>query len=296
MTINELKSKQARKVLLTHTPKKLIGFECVLIKDVNYNDLRSAICVIVDMETEGDYSVLYKVANRCKETYYRISGRRAVTKFIPDVYNPDLEQFMRNKLKKELTFTDVLKWFNRNKFRYADSAIFIEEFLNAINETHSDLQTEYRNACIAVGYDPKPFTLKETDIDDFNLRLAYVYDDKENMQYAGNTIRGYYNYKDEYCEEESPIYTKADRRLTSYSSKCRQSYNIASPEDVINVLALLYYLDDEMLAPDVYQCECGHYNRYRTAQVQQDSNTGYWKAYPDTEVCCPCCGELKRNR
>ena len=294
MNVKELMKDNARKVIIAKKPVKLNGYSFVSKDNLDYNALRSCITVIVDMTEIGDYNILCKVANRCKNTFFKINN--TITRFEFNKRFNELEMYMRNKEKKALILPDVINWFNKNAYKYGEAAIFIENYLNEILKTHSDLQYEYNNACIAVGYDAKPFALKETTIDDFNSRLAYVYDDKENLQYAGSTIRGYYNYRDEYCEEESPIYAKADRRLSSYNSKCRQSYNIASAEDVINVFALLYYLEPEMLAPDTYQCECGHYNRYRTVQVQQDVNTGYWKSYPDTNVCCPCCGALRKER
>lgn len=294
MNVKELMKENARKVIIAKKPILIKGFDCIPKEEINYNDLRFCKTVIVDMTDIGDYTILCKVANRCKNTLFKINS--TITKFDFNKRYNDLEQFMRNKEKKMLTLLDVVNWFNKNAYKYGETAIFIESYLNEIVKSHSDLRYEYISACIAVGYDPKPFVLKETTIDDFNSRLAYVYDDKENMQYADNTIRGYYNYKDEYCEEESQIFTKKDRRLSSYNSKCKRSYNIASPEDVINVFALLYYLDPETIAPDTYKCECGHYNRYRTVQVQQDPNTGYWKSYPDTNVCCPCCGALRKER
>lgn len=293
MNIKSLKT--INKAIVSHEPIVYAGYTNILITpELNFNDLRSFFSVIVDMKTEGDFSILMKVANRCKQTYFKIGN--SITHFDTDKRYSELEQFMRNKQKPELTTEKVIAWAERNLFRYGEAQAFIKTYLEQIKNTGSDLYFEYCNCCRAVGYDPKPFILKPTDIDTFNSRLAYKYDNEEDMQYAGSQVRGYYNYKGEYCEEENRYFTKADRKLYSYNSKCKQSYNIASPEDVINVIALMYYVDPTDLAPDTYECECGYYNRYRTIQVVQDADTGRWLSYPEVEVCCPCCGRLKRER
>lgn len=292
MTILELK--KLNKAILSHEPVAYRGYTNILITpELNFNDLKSFFSVIVDMTQEGDFGILMKVANRCKDVYFKIGN--SITFFDKEQRYAELEQFMRNKMKPELTTAKVIAWFDRNAYRYGEAQDFIKTYLSQIQSTGSDLYFEYCNCCRAVGYDPKPFILRPTDIDTFNSRLAYKYDNDEDMQYAGSQIRGYYNFKGEYCEEEAKPFTKADRKLYAYSAKCKQSYNIASPEDVITVIALMYYVDPTVLAPDTYECECGYYNRYRTAQVAFDSNTGRWLSYPDVEVCCPRCGELKRE-
>lgn len=294
MTIYEIK-KTMNKAILSHEPVAYRGYTNILITDeLNFNDLKNFFSVIVDMKEEGDFGILMKVANRCKQTYFKIGN--SIEFFDTNKRYSELEQFMRNKQKPELTAEKVIAWAERNLFRYGEAQDFIKNYLYEIQRTGSDLYFEYCNCCRAVGYDPKPFVLRPTDIDTFNSRLTYKYDNKEDMQYAGSQVRGYYNYRDEYCEEETKPFTKADRKLYSYNAKCKQSYNIASPEDVVTVIALMYYVDPTDLAPDTYECECGYYNRFRTAQIELDFNTGYWKSYPDTEVCCPCCGKLKRER
>ena len=293
MTIYEIK--KLNKAIVSHEPILCDDYTNILITDeLNFNDLRYFFSVIVDMKQEGDFSILLKVANRCKNTYFKIGN--SITYFDTNKRYSELEQFMRNKMKPELTTTKVIEWFNKNVFRYGEAQGFIKNYLNEIQATGSDLYSEYCNCCRAVGYDPKPFVLRPTDIDTFNSRLTYKYDNKEEPMYAGSQVRGYYNFKNEYCEEEAKHFTRADRKLYSYNLKCKQSYDIASPEDVITVIALMYYVEPTDLAPDTYECECGYYNRYRTAQVELNLNTGYWKSYPDTEVCCPRCGELKRER
>ena len=293
MTINQIKS--INKAIISHEPVAYKGYTNILITpELNFNELRGFFSVIVDMTQEGDFNILAKVAYRCKEVYFKIGN--SITYFDIDKRYTELEQFMRNKQKPELTTEKVIAWAERNLFKYGEAQDFIKTYLTEIQRTGSDLYFEYCNCCRAVGYDPKPFVLRPTDIDTFNSRLAYKYDNDEDIQYAGNQIRGYYNYKDEYCEEEAKQFTKADRKLYAYSTKCKRSYNIASPEDVVNVIALMFYINStEDLDPDTYECECGYYNRYRTAQVVFDSNTGRWLSYPDVEVCCPRCGELKRE-
>jgi hypothetical protein len=292
MTIYEIK--KTNKAIISHEPVAYKGYTNILItSDLNFNDLRGFFSIIVDLTQEGDFSILMKVANRVKDVYFKIGN--SITFFDKEQRYAELEQFMRNKQKPELTTERVVVWFNKNAFRYGEAQDFIKTYLNQIQTTGSDLYFEYCNCCRAVGYDPKPFILRPTDIDTFNSRLTYKYDNDEDKMYADGT-RAYYDYSGNYCEEEARPFTKADRKLYSYNSKCKQSYNIASPEDVINVIALMYYVDPTDLAPDTYECECGYYNRYRTAQVEFDGNTGRWLSYPDTEVCCPCCGRLKRER
>ena len=294
-----------KRLLLTHEPVLANGYTNEIINKFNYRNCKYFYSVTIEMAQENDYRYLWIASQNCKNVFYIIKGHTEQTRYNPNEYYPELEQFMRSKIKADLTLDKTIDWFKKNSNRYntlenKELSEYIALILNKIKTDHLDLYNEYVNLCNAVGYTPKPFTTRTSNIDEFNKKLAWVHDNKEEEHGYDGSYGGYYDNAGLYNETgyAREPQKRAERRISSYNSKCKESYNIANPEDVINVIALSYYVQDEteMLNVDTYKCKCGRYLRYRTTQVQQDANTGFWKTYPDTEACCPTCGALKKER
>lgn len=280
-----------KKVLLTHAdvPEKVIGYEKRLIE----NGVPNATEVLVVLSQEGDFGVLARCYNTGCKVAYKVKGRKTITEYNGE-FTSDLEQFCRIKHKTEMTLDKVKSWFYKNRHQFGDTAIIINTILNLAHST-TDLEETYRNICVALGYDPKPFNIKHSDIDEFNLRLSYTNDNRQDREYIGDGIRKTYNWQGEY-EEHIIESTLRPRQLSSYNSECRKTYNIISEKELCTVLAYATYLDSIELPEDVYKCECNAYNKYRTADVEWDNNNGRWRSYPDRDVCCPNCGRLRPAR
>lgn len=280
-----------KKVLLTHAdvPEKVIGYETKFI-ELGYP---SEVEVTVNLRYEGDYSILLTLYNRGHKVSYKIAGRPGITEFKGE-FLPELEQFCKIKHKTELTLDKVREYFDRVGFKYGDQQDAIQAILDNLKSTE-DLETSYRNLCIGLGLDAKPFNISQSDIEEFNTKLGYIKDNRKDREYVGDGLRKFYNWKGEY-EEHLLEPTERTYQLSSYNSYCKRTYSIASPEDVCIVLGyttMMKYID---LPEDVYTCECGYYAKYRTADVEWDENRGTWRSYPDKDVCCPHCGALRLER
>ena len=277
-----------KKVLLTHAdvPERVMGYEKRLIE----NGIPSATEVLVVLSQEGDFSVLARCYNAGCKVYYKVKGCNAITPYTGE-FTADLEQFCRVKHKTEMTLNKARAWFKRNSFQFGNTSAIINTVLNLAKST-TDLEETYRNICVALGYDPKQFNIKQSDIEEFNTKLGYIHDNRNDREYAGDGIRKMYNWKGEY--EEHPVeFTTPYRQLTSYNSHCKRTYDIISEKELCTVLAYAKYLDQLELPENVYICKCGAYNKYRTADVEWDDNNGRWRSYPDRDVCCPNCGALR---
>lgn len=280
-----------KKVLLTHAdvPEKVIGYETKFI-ELGYP---SEVEVTVNLRYEGDYGILLALYNRGHKVSYKIAGRPGIIEFKGE-FLPELEQFCKTKHKTELTLDKVKEYFDRVGFKYGNQQGTIQTILDKMPNT-DELEVTYKNLCMGLGFDPKPFRIKQSDIEDFNSRLGYIKDNRKDRNYVGDDIKRSYNWKGEY-EEHLAEPTEKTYPLSSYNSYCKKTYNIASPEDVCIVLGyttMMKYID---LPEDVYICECGYYAKYRTADVEWDNNNGRWRSYPDRDVCCPHCGALRLER
>jgi hypothetical protein len=280
-----------KKVLLTHAdvPEKVIGYEKQLIE----NGIPHATEILIILSQEGDFGILTRCYNSGAKILYKVKGCNLIDEYKGE-FTADLEQFCRTKHKTEMTLDKVKTWFHKNARQFGPTAIIINTILNLAHST-TELEETYRNICIALGYDPKPFSVKQSDIEEFNTQLGYIKDNRNDREYFGDDVRKTYNWKDEY--EEHPIEpTNIPRKLSSYNSYCKKTYNIISEKELCTVLAYAMYLDNIELPENVYKCECGAYNKYRTADVEWDNNNGRYRTYPDRDVCCPNCGALKPAR
>ena len=280
-----------KKVLLTHAdvPEKVVGYEKRLIE----NGIPSATEVLVVLSQENDFAVLARAYNAGCKVSYKVKGRNTITPYTGE-FTPDLEYFCRSKHKTEMTLEKAKTWFSKNSFQFGDTASVIATVLNLAKST-ADLEETYKNICVALNYDAKPFNVKQSDIEEFNTHLSYTHDNRTDREYIGDGVRRTYNWRGEY-EEYPAEPTTYKRQLTSYNAHCKRTYNIISERELCTVLAYAEYLDQLELPEDVYLCECGAYNKYRTADVEYDNDRGTWRTYPDRNVCCPHCGALKPMR
>ena len=290
MLMKDLKTIE-KKVLLTKKdrPESIIGYTTHFIE----NGIPSATEICVNLKEPGDYAILLRAKNLgCKVTY-KVAGRKTIAEFTGE-FKPELEQFCKVDHRTEMTLDKVKNWFAKNSFKFGDTARIIQTTLNLCKNTE-DLEDTYRNLCVGLAYDWKPFRIKQTDIDDFNRQLSYVYDNKEERGYMGEDVRRMYNWKGEY--EEHPLDTYAyTRKISSYNAQRRKSREIATELDICTVLAYAEFMDKLELPENVYVCECGAFVHYRTADVEWDTNRGTLKVYPDVDVYCPHCGALRLER
>ncbi len=283
----------SKKILLTHRDvptEKHIGYETRYIE----SGMPKADEILIILAREGDYGVLMRAKEINAKVTYKVKGSNVISEYTGEL-TADLEQFCRVKHKTDLTLDKVKAWFDKCGFILGPPQHTVKALLDDEEMTTENLERTYNNICIGLGIDPKPFRKAESNIDTFNTRLAYTHNDRADRQYMGDNVRKLYNWKGEY--EEHPIEdTVYERKLSSYRAECKKTYNIITPRELCTILAYAPYINYTELPDDVYMCKCGAYVKYRTVQVQQDPNTGYWKTYPDTkDPCCPKCGTLRKH-
>lgn len=289
MNLSKIKSK---KVLLTHAdrPNAVIGYETRTIESNPNTPLASEI--IVNMSQEGDFAILLRCYNSGAKVSYKINN--TVTEFNGD-YNDILGNFCRPKHKTEMTLDKCRAWFRKNYHQFGTVANVIQTALNMCRNTE-ELESTYRNVCTALEYDIKPFATKTSDIEEYNNRTHNAFDNRNDREYYGDGLYKTYNYHGEYEEQPQHERVIRERQLSSYSSKCKETYNIITEKELCTTLGYIQYLDDLELPENIYKCKCGAYTKYRTVDCFFDNNNGIFRTYPDRDVCCPHCGALRLAR